>query len=301
MDTTIAAERAEADGRPRTSDAELDRVRQQLADEQERRASAEHERDAERQRVAAERSNRFAAQEAAVASALDSARTRLAVTKRAYAEAVGQGRFQESAELQEQIAEAALEIRGLSWQQQQFDQARRQPPGSEPRSGFEEVIAALPQAAQDWCRRHPAFITDRHQNARAQAAHFSALSEGLPEWSREYWDFVETRLGLKEPGDDDEVDLANERAANAPGRASLHQELQDARRHNRAGATTAAPPSRGTTTGTGEPRRRTRQPTAGELEAAKISFPDEWKENPRKALELYFENQAALRREGRLK
>jgi hypothetical protein len=63
---------------------------------------------------------------------------------------------------------------------------------------------------------------------------------------------------------------------------------------------TGAPPSRGTPTGSRATRPGTRQPTAGEIEAAKISFPDEWKESPKKALESYFSNKAALQREGRI-
>jgi len=294
--TSAAAERAEGDSVPRTSDAELERIRQQLAEEKERRASAERDRDAERRRVEAERGNRFAAQEAVLASALETARTRLAAAKQAYAAALSEERFQDGAELQEQIAEAALEIRGLAWQQQQFEQARRQPAASDARARFEQAIATLPQEAQDWCRRHPEFVTDSRANARAQAAHFAAVGEGLREWSPDYWAFVEERLGMRPAAADDgfeEIDYGREAG-------SARREPAPDRMHGRAGATTAAPPSRGAMTGTGERRGRARQPSSGEIEAAKISFPEEWKESPKKALELYFENQAALRREGRL-
>ncbi|MGO8915764.1 MAG: hypothetical protein ACLQJR_07645 [Stellaceae bacterium] len=299
--TSAAAERADADTGPRTTDAELETMRQQLAEEKEKRASAERDRDTERQRVLAERGNRFAAQESAIAGALEMAKARLAGAKHAYAAAMSDERYQDGAELQEQIAEAALEIRGLAWQQQQFEQARRQPAASDARARFEQAIATLPQEAQEWCRRHPDFVTDSRANARAQAAHFAAVGEGLREWSPEYWDFVEDRLGVRQAGPDDgfeEIDYGRDAGASR-GRQERQAPAAD-RPRSRVGATTAAPPSRSAATGTGESRRRTRQPSSGEIEAAKISFPDEWKESPRKALELYFENQAALKREGRL-
>ena len=276
----------------RTTDADLEAARQQLAEEQKKRENAEQERDAARQHLLSERGGRFAAQEAAVASALETAKGRLAEAKRAYAKAMSDSRYEDGAELQEQIAEATLEVRGLAWQHQQLEQAKHQPAPLDTAQRFEQVIAALPPAAQDWCRRHPDFVTDTRRNAEAQAAHFAAVAEGLREWSPQYWDFVESRLGLR--GDAGET---SEGLGGSEREAAAQRGLEPIRR---AGATTAAPPSRGAVTGTGEPRKRTRQPSAGEIEAAKISFPDEWKESPKKALELYFENQAALKRAGRL-
>jgi hypothetical protein len=108
----------------RTTDADLEVARQQLAEEQKKRESAEQERDAARQHLQSERGGRFAAQEAAVASALETAKGRLAEAKRAYARAMSDSRYEDGAELQEQIAEATLEVRGLAWQHQQLEQAK---------------------------------------------------------------------------------------------------------------------------------------------------------------------------------
>jgi hypothetical protein len=287
MDATDAAAPAGV-AELRTSDSELEQARRQIAQEQRRRESAEQERDAARQHLLSERGRSFVAHEAAVASALETAKTRLGEAKRAYAQAMAESRYEEGAELQAQIAETALEIRGLAWQQQQFDQARHQPEPADHRARFEQAIGSLPPAAQEWCRRHPEFVTDSRRNAEAQAAHFAALADGLGEWSGDYWDFVERRLGLRDS------EAAEEGAGTeAPPRRAAEPARQ-------AGTSLAAPPSRGAPTGIGEPRKRTRQPTSGEIEAAKISFPDEWKESPKKALELYLENQTALRRQGRL-
>ena len=298
VDSSADAVRAEGESERQTSDAELEKVRHLLQEERQKRATAETV-------AVAERSNRFAAQEQAIANGAEMARAKLAEAKRAYAAAMSGGKFDDAVEYQEQMSETALELRGLRWQQQQLEQVKQRAAApADDNARFEAALAQLPRPAQEWCRRHPDYVTDAHKNARAHAAHFAAVAEGLKEWSGDYWDFVEARLGLRGDGDgerdpagDGFADLDDEAAApRAPERRA--QETRDAMR--RASATTAAPPSRGSTTGIGEPRRRTRQPTAGELEAAKISFPDEWKESPKKALATYFENQAALRREGRL-
>ena len=115
---------------------------------------------------------------------------------------------------------------------------------------FEHAIARLPEPSREWCRKHPEFVTDRRLNARANAAHFDALAEGHTEHSARYWDFVESRLGVRQ-------------------------------RQEERGA------------------RRVPKPTAREIEAAKISFPEEWREDPKKALAEYLKNKAALKREGR--
>ena len=117
---------------------------------------------------------------------------------------------------------------------------------------FERAIARLPEPSRDWCRAHPEYVTDRHLNAKANAAHYDALAEGHAEHSSNYWKYLEGRLGVRRRQDE-------ERSA-----------------------------------------RRVPKPTPREIEAAKISFPDEWREDPKKALAEYFKNRAALKREGRL-
>ena len=118
-------------------------------------------------------------------------------------------------------------------------------------SEFERVIARLPEPSREWCRKHPEFVTDRRLNAKANAAHYDALAEGHAEHSARYWDFVESRLGVRQ-------------------------------RQEERGA------------------RRVPEPTAREIEAAKIGFKEEFKEDTKKAIALYRKNLAALKREGRI-
>jgi hypothetical protein len=101
-----------------------------------------------RRRVWSERSSPVAAREGAVANALDAARARLARAKRAYADAMNDGCSENGVECQEEISEVLLEIRGLSWQMQRYEAARRHPPisaaGAPDEAGdLEPAIAAL--------------------------------------------------------------------------------------------------------------------------------------------------------------
>jgi hypothetical protein len=73
-----------------------------------------------------------------VASALETAKGRLAEAKRAYARAMADSRYDDGAELQEQIAEAMLEVRGLAWQHQQLEQAKHQPAPLDATQRFEQ-------------------------------------------------------------------------------------------------------------------------------------------------------------------
>src|SRR5690348_10352581 len=112
MDGSDAAVAPAAGETPlKTSDAELDEARRRLAEEQQKRQSAELERDEARQHLRSERGRSVWAQEQAVAGAVEAAKARLAQAKRAYAQAMAESRYDESAELQAQIAEATLELK----------------------------------------------------------------------------------------------------------------------------------------------------------------------------------------------
>jgi hypothetical protein len=350
MAETAGAARAPA---LETTDGDLTKARDHILGEARRVARETAEAAAGDVAARVRHSAQLSEQEQRLAGALQGAKGRLAEAKRGYAQAMAEARYEDAAEFQEKIAETLLEVRGITWEQGQIDQAKKRgPAATDGNSRFEQSIAQLPDAAKAWCRQHPEFVTDERKNAAAQAAHFAAVAEGIREWSPEYWNFVDKRLGLKEAAPaqqqtpdapegaverirvgDEEIEIPFEaeaaparragegteprrvpdsfRDSPSPAERTQWERQQGERRAGaaeerqaqpvaRPSASTAAPPSRGMATATSGGAKRPRQPTAGEIEAAKISFPDEWKESPKKALERYFENQAALRRQGRL-
>jgi hypothetical protein len=67
----------------------------------------------------------------------------------------------------------------------------------QPAPSFEAQISVLPRAAQDWVRDHPEFWTNKHKNKQLVGLHgYLTDTKGLAPFSREYFDRLESELGL---------------------------------------------------------------------------------------------------------
>lgn len=64
---------------------------------------------------------------------------------------------------------------------------------------FESQIEGLSEPTQRWLRNHPECVTDAKLNARVRAAHFDAVDQGMDVDSPKYFQFVEEKLGFREP------------------------------------------------------------------------------------------------------
>lgn len=93
-------------------------------------------------------------------------------------------------------------------------EARRQSEEDEPKKQKTEETQPpqqpqLPAAAQTWLKEHPEYLSDPSKNRQIQAAHnFVAEVERTPLWTPEYFEKIETHLGLRKaaPKTDDEDD-----------------------------------------------------------------------------------------------
>lgn len=324
----------------REDEDDVETLKKRLAEANGRASSLQTELDSERRGRASAVNDRFAAQEVAINNGVEGATSKIKDAKRRYAETLSRSRelegedaqkaFEELADIQEEISDARLDLRVWNGHKENLENAKKNPAPERlsENERLEKVISQYPREAQQWMRDHSEYITDNSKNHLVQAAHHKALGGGVKPWSREYFDFIETELGMKDPparrkkvavadDDDDEggrfdLDIDDDeeeepvrnqqdrdRETAGVRRASPTRENREAREESRS-ASTAAPPSRSAPSGAGGGNRRQRQPTKGEIEAAKVSFPDEWREDPKKAVSLYFKNQAALRKEGRL-
>ena len=130
---------------------------------------------------------------------------------------------------------------------------------------FEAAIQALPQSAKVWLRSHPEYVTDPNQNRRVRYFHDKVIiEEGRNEWSPEYFESLETHLGLREPPkkvvtrDDDDED---EQIESPPPRSRV---------------VTQAPPSRDSVSiSTGKPVTTRITLSPEQREAARIAGTDE--------------------------
>lgn len=80
--------------------------------------------------------------------------------------------------------------------------AKKAPPKPEPTAAhsdpFESVISALPDSAKKWLRDHREYVTDGRKNDKIKALHWDVIDEGHEAFSPQYFDSMESHLGLKQ-------------------------------------------------------------------------------------------------------
>lgn len=110
----------------------------------------------------------------------------------------------------DKCADLAMDMQAMSASRQQLEQglealkeraqAARQPaPQPQPRAmdPVEAVASRLSPASARWVRSHPEFATDDSKRNKMVAAHYEAVAEGIASDSREYFDFIEQKLGVE--------------------------------------------------------------------------------------------------------
>lgn len=105
------------------------------------------------------------------------------------------------AEATRRMSLAASKINALEDAKATLDRAfeqQRQAPPPPPRQDFEAQIANAPEKAKIWLRQHPEYVTDPEKRAEAGVFHKRAIRAGFQELSPEYFDYIETELGLKQ-------------------------------------------------------------------------------------------------------
>lgn len=140
-----------------------------------------------------------------------------------YVSALATGDFATAAKVQRIMAQAAGRLDRLEENRQVFEQRRASPqpverrePAPQPQvQDFEQRIAALPDLAKNWLRRHPEFMNDVGLNRKIQAAHASIIElDGVEPFSPAYFDALDNRFGFKAP-------LRQEQQATQPQRRSM--------------------------------------------------------------------------------
>lgn len=114
-------------------------------------------------------------------------------------------------------AEANLVVLGQTRLEAPERVERRQEPQrtSDP---VEEFISSRTGPTQAWLRSHRDYLTDPKKNAKMQAAHFDAESEGIALDSPQYFEHVEKFLGLKKdaPAQQQQTTQQTQRRPTAP-------------------------------------------------------------------------------------
>lgn len=278
---------------PSTSLDEIESIKKQLANERQARQSAERERDEYRrtttettQRLQVETDTRFKAQEEQVETALAAYEGQVKTLREQYQAALDAGQTARAAEINDAMIDARLKIQEArnykAWVENQKAQVKAQPVQQQ-----QPVYTARTQA---WIDAHPEYNTDQRFRLKCQAADADALAEGIQRDTPEYFEHVEKFLGLKKEVAREEVE------------EEILIEPTPAPQRKVTTVSTAAPVSRSSMSITGE-RPSTRNNfklTSDEAEIARISFPNEYKEDPKKAYQAYYDNKQVLIREGKI-
>lgn len=210
-----------------------------------------------------------------VEGAITSVKREQEVLEANLANAMGAGDFGAAAKIQTQIATAATKLVQLETGKEAMEAEAKQPIKrmEATRDPVDAFASQLSPRSAAWVRAHPQFATDPRLTQKMVAAHNLVVGD-IPADTDEYFDKVESLLGLKKPADDLQEDPMGEAA----------QVTQ-----RRSGSPPAAPVSR---SGTGNGQR----PNTIRLSAAEVEMAEMTGLTPRE----YAEQKAKLQKEGKL-
>lgn len=174
-----------------------------------------------------------------VVSAISTVRERATALRGAYAEAMQSGDYDRAAQIQEAITVNTGNLseleRGRKAMEQAAENARRQPvqPVPPPRAHVVDQLAESVSArSASWLKAHRDHINDERSVRRMFRAHEDAIDEGIEPDSDGYFEFIETRMGIR-------------RAPPPQTEATAESPLSSASAPRRAAPPPAAPVSRG--------------------------------------------------------
>jgi hypothetical protein len=220
--------------------AEADRERQRAATAERQANDARQEATRAREEVTAARSEAVEGQVSAVESGISASQAEADAAESEYKTAFEAGdatkmakalRAMSSAEanlVRLQEAKADLEVRKARAPEPQraADRPERQPQRTSD-DPVEAYVQGRSEPTAKWLREHKDWVTDPRKNAKLTAAHFDAVGNDLAPDTPEYFEHVETFIGLKtngkEPAKDTVSVQPHQRRKPAPPAAPVGQ------------------------------------------------------------------------------
>lgn len=187
----------------KNADENIEAVRAQVRDFEEKLNTEREEKEAARRRAeAAERETaqiktRVVDTEIdAVANALTVSEMELESAKRDLKKAMEDGDFDGVVSANTKLAEKTLEITRLREGKDALEQRSKQPDRSES-DPVETYLSRFTPRSQDYLRKHKDAITDPKKNKLLIAAHYEAEANGYTADTDDYFDFIDQRMGYK--------------------------------------------------------------------------------------------------------
>lgn len=206
------------------------------------------------QRLSTEVTTRLVEQANIVDSGITSTQGEIDALRDSAAKAMEEGRWADAAKAQEDISDAKLRMRELTFQKGEIaryqENAKKAPVQQQPQVGTK---------TQAWIASHPKFNTDKVYRAKALLAHEECEAEGIPIESEEYFKKVEEMTG-------------DRKAEAAPAAPIDKKETPGANDNDGGTRFSGAPVQRRAPSGNGDGNRKTIRLSAEQVEAADAMF-----------------------------
>lgn len=200
------------------ADTERERSARKAADAKAARAVADA--DHARREATSARADVIDSQYDTVATGLASAQAEAAAAEAEYAAAFEKGDALAMAKAQRKIANAEARSVRLDEAKAELEVRKREPRRAEREpqreraqtaqdDPVESYLAGRSAPTQKWLRAHTEWITDARKNAKLTAAHMDAVAEGLEADTADYFDHVETFIGLRKQQNGNGRDATN--------------------------------------------------------------------------------------------
>lgn len=141
----------------------------------------------------------------AINNAIAAAETEAASAQNAYVAAQTDSDWAKAAEAQRRMSRAETRLLqledGKASLEARREWAKTQPKKQPQAPSMDAYIDTLPLngAQRDWLKKHPELMQDHKKNVRLQNADYDAQDKGLAAGSEAYFQFVEERLGYRQP------------------------------------------------------------------------------------------------------
>lgn len=133
----------------------------------------------------------------AVASALAAAQAAADGAERDIAAAIEAGDTMAQAKAYRRLSKAEADIARLEDGKEAMEAQVKAPPPQEQRVNEQPRAPQLPPLAVQWLQNHPDYMKDSRKNAEVQHFHYKVVDEGHEAYSPEYFESLETHLGLR--------------------------------------------------------------------------------------------------------
>lgn len=179
--------------------AQLAETKRKAEESEAARRRAEAEAQTARAEAAGLRSEADASRLETITTAHDAAVAEIATAKREWKEAQEAGEYEKAADAQEKLADAVARKRELERGKAELEAAGKKPAtrNEEHQDPVEAYIGQFSSRMQAWLRDHKDFVTDRKKNLLAIAADTKATASDIQRDTDEYFEFIETELGLR--------------------------------------------------------------------------------------------------------